>query len=486
MDEFSSLIRLPFKLGNLITEEQPFSSCVNNTEIELITSMTKLPLLPVVTLENKNSNFSIPQNGLVVKIESTRDKCKDSDDNILVGPKEIESRFIFSNAINKEIKGDDQTGLVGGPLQGIVVEDIVSVGKTGEAVSIKEPKRAFPAPFLEVSQETKIIKKNFPFDFPPLWGVNSICGRRAEMEDSAVALPRFLEIPTQMLSDGPVFRSVQDLTGHVFGVYDGHGGSQVSNYCQEHLHLALADEIRNAKENLHVEIGENSLNGQWLEIFRKCFQRLDNEVGGFLLGDEDITPIAPDSVGSTAVVAVICATHIIVANCGDSRAVLNRGKVPVPLSVDHRPNRDDECDRIEASGGKVINWDGYRVSGVLAVSRSIGDRYLRPYVISDPEIMIVPRTKEDECLILASDGLWDVMSNEEACDLARRRLLLWHKKNGPTKLSKERSHNIDPAAQDAADYLSHVAYQKGSRDNISVIVVDLKAQRKFKKKDVKV
>ncbi|KAL3625322.1 hypothetical protein CASFOL_030776 [Castilleja foliolosa] len=485
MDEFSSIITLPFKL-NLITEEPAFSSCVNNTEIQLITSVTKLPLLPVVTLENKNSNFSLPQNGLVVKIESTLDKSKDSDDNILVGPKEIETHIIFSNAINKEIKGDDSTGLVGGPLAGIVVENIVSVGMTGEGISFREPKREFPASFLEVSQETKMVKKNLPFDLPPLWGVNSICGRRAEMEDSAVAFPRFLEIPSQMLSDDVVFRSVQDLTGHVFGVYDGHGGSQVSNYCQEHLHLALADEIRIAKENLHVEINKHSLNGQWLEIFRKCFKRLDNEVGGFPLGDEDITPIAPDSVGSTAVVAVVCATHVIVANCGDSRAVLNRGKVPMPLSVDHRPNRDDECDRIEASGGKVINWDGYRVSGVLAVSRSIGDRYLRPYIISDPEIMIVPRTKEDECLILASDGLWDVMSNEEACDLARRRLLLWHKKNGPTTLSKERGRDIDPAAQDAADYLSHVAYQKGSRDNISVIVVDLKAQRKFKKKDVKV
>lgn len=95
--------------------------------------------------------------------------------------------------------------------------------------------------------------------------------------------------------------------------------------------------------------------------------------------------------------------------------------------------------------------------------------------------MFVPRVREDECLIMASDGLWDVITNEEACDVARRRILLWHKKNCDA-LSKERGEGIDPAAQDAADYLSRLALQRGSKDNISVIVVDLKAIRKFKKK----
>lgn len=95
--------------------------------------------------------------------------------------------------------------------------------------------------------------------------------------------------------------------------------------------------------------------------------------------------------------------------------------------------------------------------------------------------MIVPRARDDEFLILASDGLWDVMTNEEACEVARRRILLWHKKNGVTPLA-ERGTGVDPAAQEAASYLSTLALQKGSRDNISVILVDLKAQRKFKSK----
>jgi protein phosphatase 2C len=110
-----------------------------------------------------------------------------------------------------------------------------------------------------------------------------------------------------------------------------------------------------------------------------------------------------------------------------------------------------------------------------------GDRYLKPWIIPEPEVMFIPRAKEDECLILASDGLWDVMSNEEACDLARKRILVWHKKNGVV-LSSSRSEGIDPAAQAAAEFLSNRALQKGSKDNITVIVVDLKAQRKFKTK----
>ncbi|CAA0814250.1 Protein phosphatase 2C 56 [Striga hermonthica] len=199
-------------------------------------------------------------------------------------------------------------------------------------------------------------------------------------------------------------------------------------------------------------------------------------VGGCHGGDIDCAdnkfpPVAPNSVASTAVVALICSTHIIVANCGDSRAVLCRAKVPMPLSVDHRPNSKAECARIEAAGGKVVYWNGYRVSGFLAVSRSI-----------DPEVMFVHRAKEDDCLILASDGLWDVITNEEACDLARKRILLWHKNNAGQDCSRERRPAIDPAAQDAADYLSRLAIRKGSRDNIPVIVNDLRARRKLKRK----
>ncbi|XP_065849197.1 protein phosphatase 2C 50-like isoform X2 [Euphorbia lathyris] len=325
-----------------------------------------------------------------------------------------------------------------------------------------------------------IARSVFEVDYVPLWGFTSVCGRRPEMEDAVATVPHFMKIPIQMLIGDRVLDGMSKFvhqTTHFFGVYDGHGGSQVANYCRERVHLALTEEIECVKNDPSDGRVKDTCEEQWRKAFTNCFLKVDSEVGG----KGSAEPVAPETVGSTAVVAVICASHIIVANCGDSRAVLYRGKEPMALSVDHKPNREDEYARIEAAGGKVIQWNGHRVFGVLAMSRSIGDRYLKPWIIPEPEVVFIPRAKEDECLILASDGLWDVMSNEEACDLARRRILVWHKKNAGVQPSST-GEMFDPAAQAAAEYLSNRALQKGSKDNISVIVVDLKPQRKLKAK----
>lgn len=312
------------------------------------------------------------------------------------------------------------------------------------------------------------------------------------MEDAAVAVPNFFDIPLRMLIGDCAVDGLKPskitLPSHFFGVYDGHGGSQVANYCQEHIHLALLNKLRNSKECLEGIVG-NDCQKQWEKAFSDCFLKVDDEVGGKVSKEDlgstseaSVGPVAPETVGSTAIVSVICSSHIIVANCGDSRAVLCRGKQAMPLSIDHKPNREDEYARIEAAGGKVIQWNGYRVFGVLAMSRSIGDRYLNPWIIPEPEVRMISRTKDDECLILASDGLWDVLSNEEVCDVARRRLLLWHKKNSVVSDSARRGVGEDAASQAAAEYLSKLALQRGSKDNITIIVIDLKAQRKFKTK----
>ncbi|XP_075523327.1 protein phosphatase 2C 16-like [Primulina tabacum] len=339
------------------------------------------------------------------------------------------------------------------------------------------------------------VKSVFEVDCIPLWGFVSIRGNRPEMEDAVVAVPHFMKIPIKMfigdqMIDG-ISQSLSYLTSHFFGVYDGHGGSQVANYCRDRIHLALQEELNNVKDDLVSGSVRDTREVQWNKVFTSCFLKVDDEVGGRTSkdchsGDVDATnctsePVAPETVGSTAVVAVVCSSHIIISNSGDSRAVLYRGKEAVALSVDHKPNREDEYARIEASGGKVIQWNGHRVFGVLAMSRSIGDRYLKPWIIPDPEVLFMPRARDDECLILASDGLWDVLTNEEVCEVARRRILIWHKKNGTQPLV-QRGEGVDPAAQSAAEYLSNLALQKGSKDDISVIVVDLKSRRKFKSK----
>lgn len=102
--------------------------------------------------------------------------------------------------------------------------------------------------------------------------------------------------------------------------------------------------------------------------------------------------------------------------------------------------------------------------GLLAMSRAIGDRSLRPFVIPDPEVTIVSRLPGDQLLILASDGLWDVVSNQEACTLAMRCM----------QKAREKGACDTNAARLTATVLTRAAIDRGSRDNVTVVVVDLR------------
>ncbi|XP_050218155.1 protein phosphatase 2C 77-like isoform X2 [Mercurialis annua] len=215
-------------------------------------------------------------------------------------------------------------------------------------------------------------EKVYELENVPIWGSTSICGRRPEMEDAFAGVPNHLQVPAQMLMDDHGLSDLKKKAGcfsaHFFGVYDGHGGSQVANYCSKRIHVALAEELEFAKANISDGCINDNWQEKWEKVFSNCFVKVDEETAG---SSNDSEAIAPETVGSTAVVAVVCPTHIIVANCGDSRAVLCRGKTAMPMSVDHKPDREDECARIEAAGGKIIQWNGARVLGVLAMSRSI-------------------------------------------------------------------------------------------------------------------
>lgn len=138
--------------------------------------------------------------------------------------------------------------------------------------------------------------------------------------------------------------------------------------------------------------------------------------------------------------------------------------------MDLQPDRPDELRRIEEAGGRVIYWDAPRVLGVLAMSRAIGDSYLKPYVIPEPEVTITDRTAEDECLILASDGLWDVVSDQTACGVARM-CLQSRKAAAPPASEGDSSYK---ACSDAAILLTRLALARRSTDNVSVVVVDLR------------
>ncbi|XP_050381780.1 protein phosphatase 2C 16-like [Argentina anserina] len=543
MEDMSPAVAVTLSLGNTVCDNSAIATNVEFAWLKLVTEPGNLSsdtttLAPLELISNGSGNDARTEIS-VVTIPSLEDNIGGADllkllpkngnslgrkDSMV---KESEEEILSFRYETNEIVTEQLVTLE--VVSEISLTDVVEIGKSGEdkivanAIVLVESTigqvpsgevivaAVTPVSEIKLAASTEVVVQSngennvckaairsvFELDCTPLWGSVSICGRRPEMEDAIAAVPRFINIPIKMLIGNHVYngmsQSLTHLTSHFFGIYDGHGGAQVANYCCERLHSALAEELQIIEDDLTDGIMGETQQVKWEKAFTTCFQSVDDEVGGKASigingSSEDASgpsfePVAPETVGSTAVVALVCSSHIIVANCGDSRAVLCRGKQAVPLSVDHKPNREDEYARIEASGGKVIQWNGHRVFGVLAMSRSIGDRYLKPWIIPDPEVMIVPRARDDELLILASDGLWDVMTNEEACEVARRRVLLWHKKNGVTPLA-ERGTGVDPAAQEAASYLSTLALQKGSKDNISVIVVDLKAQRKFKSKNL--
>lgn len=317
----------------------------------------------------------------------------------------------------------------------------------------------------------------------PPCGKLLVCGRRREMEDTVAVVPSFASLPCGATGGCQFGNERSKNFGsdmHFFAVYDGHGGSQASKFCAERFHQVLGDELSHTNFNLDLAEGWAS---NWENLMTSCFLKIDKEVGGVCpTGECDdgdgtstccVNAIAAENVGTTAVVAVVGSSQIIVGNCGDSRAVLSRDGKAIPLSKDHKPEREDENNRIEAAGGRVIYWDGYRVGGLLALSRALGDRYLKRYVIAEPDVTCLQRTDEDECLILASDGLWDVISNEVACEVARKSLATaWRKCERGTSSPGE-----DSAPAQVAALLVKLAYGRGSKDNISVVVVDLKGKR---------
>ncbi|XP_013583682.1 PREDICTED: protein phosphatase 2C 3 [Brassica oleracea var. oleracea] len=316
----------------------------------------------------------------------------------------------------------------------------------------------------------------------PRYGAASVCGRRRDMEDAVAIHPSFVRKQTEFSRE----------KWHYFGVYDGHGCSHVATRCKERLHEIVQEEALSEKKE------------EWRKMMERSFTRMDNEVvswGQTVMSAncrcELQTPDC-DAVGSTAVVSVVTPEKIIVANCGDSRAVLCRNGKPVPLSTDHKPDRPDELDRIQKAGGRVIYWDGPRVLGVLAMSRAIGDNYLKPYVSSEPEVTVTDRTEEDEFLILASDGLWDVVTNEVACAMVHMYL---SKRGGRgrrretpecvegkdeeekvvpvvgSKKSGKKGEIADKACTEASVLLTKLALAKHGSDNVSVVVVDLRRRK---------
>jgi len=134
--------------------------------------------------------------------------------------------------------------------------------------------------------------------------------------------------------------------------------------------------------------------------------------------------------GATAVVAAIRDGQLHVANAGDSRAVLSRRGTAVPLSFDHKPALATELARIDKAGGWVTAQG--RINGNLNLSRALGDLKYKgdralgrheQMITAEPDVTTHALEQGDEFIVIACDGVWDCMTNQQVCDFVKERLL---------------------------------------------------------------
>lgn len=251
---------------------------------------------------------------------------------------------------------------------------------------------------------------------------------------------------------------VDGLSGiSLFGVYDGHGGSFTSDYMGDHF-VDLFCKRKEVKSYASMaSVDRDDVPGVSLlkSALTAAFLEVDEAIRAASSGDGKV-----DRSGSTSVVVVVTPKHIICANAGDSRACFRREGIAKPLSFDHKPNEPVELSRITNAGGYVRMK---RVDGDLAVSRAVGDfQYKnRPNLSPElqkvtalPDIIVYPRdSAKDEFLVLACDGIWDVVSNQECVDMIQ-------------KILDEGEGDVGMACEEMLD----CCLEKKSRDNMTVLI----------------
>jgi len=219
------------------------------------------------------------------------------------------------------------------------------------------------------------------------------------------------------------------------GVFDGH----YYNSCilSDYLSKELLNSILEADQELFDELAQNSINQNQENInerikqaIKKAFFETDSKEGKMLkkLTNGSYDPIKhlhKQFPGSTAVACLISPTHIYLINCGDSRAILVSDNQIKIATIDHKPNNPLEAERIKNAGGR-ITCDGERIIGDKLLSYSVSRGFFdyqfksnlekHPFeqiFSAEPDIYIHERSNKDEFIVLASDGIWDVINNEE-------------------------------------------------------------------------
>ncbi|WFD32069.1 protein-serine/threonine phosphatase [Malassezia sp. CBS 17886] len=222
-----------------------------------------------------------------------------------------------------------------------------------------------------------------------------------------------------------------------FGIFDGHAGKFAAEWCRDHFgHILEAEQAAHPATDA-------------LEVLSSTYLKVDSTL------EEESAKCNAHS-GCTAVTSflqVVAAPDtqrpervLNTANVGDARAVLCRGGKAIVLTYDHKGSDELEVQRITSKGGFLLN---NRVNGVLAVTRSLGDFSMKEFVVGAPFTTRIVLRDEDEFLIIACDGLWDVISDQEAVDQIA----------------------TVTDSQAAAEQLLRHALDHFSTDNVSVMVV---------------
>ncbi|CAL5221222.1 g3373 [Coccomyxa viridis] len=293
------------------------------------------------------------------------------------------------------------------------------------------------------------------------FGASQARGARPYMEDRHTILANYEPTGTAVAAaEAGVLRSFA-------GVYDGHNGSQTAEEAAARLHVLLAEERGFASCSGEAQAAERESTAM-RDALERSFLRIDAEVLNRARAEN-----ARD--GSCALVAVRIGGSLWTAHAGDCRAVLSRGRVAVPLTEDHKPGLERERARVEGSGGRVEMQRCWRIISTargtntgLAVSRSLGDLDFKEpsmYVECMPDVGRVQLLPEDSMVIMASDGLWDVLSDQQAVETAEETL---------KDQIAGKGHVSDAVAKEVSSALVMAALRKGTLDNVTVVILLLR------------
>ncbi|AMD21271.1 HEL009Wp [Eremothecium sinecaudum] len=226
-----------------------------------------------------------------------------------------------------------------------------------------------------------------------------------------------------------------------FAIFDGHAGNQASKWCGSHLHTIIEERLLKA-DSQDVR-----------DILNASFVDVDKQINSTLEGNSGCTAAVgilrwevPSSVPKGSLNLEQHKRMLYTANVGDTRIVLFRNGRSVRLTYDHKASDMIEMQRVERAGGLIMKS---RVNGMLAVTRSLGDKFFDTLVVGNPFTTSVEITTSDQFLIIACDGLWDVIDDQAACEK------IMHIKD----------------ANEAAKTLVRYALENGTTDNVTVMVV---------------